>query len=211
MNLTRAILALLLLAALAACGGQTASPEQSEPAESTATASSQAALPPQDTPAPSPTRGSRTYLSYASEANGYSIQYPEEWQVSEKESLPGTTTFVAPLQGQGDSFRENVSVVVQTLPAGATTLDEYTEMALAQGQTYIPLFVVRESRSTTLDGQPAQEVVYTGVQGERAMRSLGIWTLVNDRVYILTYTAEDQEYTAFRSIVQQMIRSMEIR
>jgi hypothetical protein len=218
MNLTRASLALLLLAALVACGRQTASPEQSEPAESTATASPQAAVPPdastapvEDTPTPSPTRGSRTYLSYESEANGFSIDYPEEWQVSDKESMPGTTAFVAPLQGQGDSFRENVSVVVQTLPAGTTTLDKYTEMALAQGQEYIPLFAVQESRPTTLGSNPAQEVVYTGLQGEREMRWLGIWALVEDRVYILTYTAEDQEYTAFRSVVQQMIRSVQIR
>ncbi len=221
MNVTRAILtlmALAILATLGACGGQPASRTPGEQAGPADTASPQAAVTPQatqapaeETPTPLPTRASRTYLTYENEANGYSIQYPEEWQLLEKESLPGTTTFVAPLQGEGDTFRENLSVVVQNLPAGTTTLDEYTELALAEGQTYIPLFAVQQARPTTLDDNPAQEVVYTGLQGEREMRSLGVWTLARDRVYIVTYTAEELEFNTFRSIVQQMIRSMEIQ
>jgi len=224
MKATRAILALLalyLLAALGACGGQQASPtpgETGEPVGPTATASPQATATPEvspapaeDTTTPSPTRGSRTYLSYESEANAFSINYPEEWEVSERESMPGTTVFVAPLQGEDDTFRENVTVVVQSLPAGTSTLDEFTELALSQGQEYIPQFTVRESRPTTLGGSPAQEVVYTGLQGERELRWLQLWTLAGDQVYILTYTAEELGFTAFRSVVQQMIRSMEIR
>jgi predicted small lipoprotein YifL len=220
MNQMRAMVALLALFILAACGpgpdvGPTAtgSPQASpEPAEETATASPEAtAAPAQATVTPSPTRGSRTYLFYESEANGYSIRYPEDWQVSESPSRPGTTTFTAPLQGESDTFRENVTVVVQSVPAGTTSLDEFTEMALAQGQDYIPQFTVRELMPTTLGGNPAQQVVYTGVQGTRDLRWLQLWTLAGDQVYILTYTAEEFEFNRFRSAVQQMIRSMEIR
>lgn len=221
MNSRRAILALVipfLLAALAACGGPTASPVPDEPTatadvEPTATAGLEpAATPPAaGTPAPTRTRGSRTYVTYESEANGFSIDYPDEWEVSERASMPGTTTFITPLQGGGDTFRENVTIVVQGVPADVTTLDEFTEMALAQGRELIPRFMVMESRSTTLAGNPAQQVVYTGLQGERDLRWLQLWTLVGDQVYILTYTAEENEFTAFRSVVQQMITSMEIR
>ncbi len=225
MNSRRASLALVilfLLAALAACGGQTASPVPDEPTatadvEPTATAGLEPAATPEstppaaDTPAPTRTRGSRTYLTYESEANGFSIDYPDEWEVSERASMPGTTTFITPLQGGGDTFRENVTIVVQGVPADATTLDEFTEMALAQGRELIPRFMVLESRSATLAGNPAQQVVYTGLQGERDLRWLQMWTLVGDQVYILTYTAEEDEFTAFRSVVQQMITSMEIR
>lgn len=225
MNSRRASLALVilfLLAALAACGGQTASPVPDEPTatadvEPTATAGLEPAATPEptppaaDTPVPTRTRGSRTYLTYESEANGFSIDYPDEWEVSERASMPGTTTFITPLQGGGDTFRENVTIVVQGVPADATTLDEFTEMALAQGRELIPRFMVLESRSATLAGNPAQQVVYTGLQGERDLRWLQMWTLVGDQVYILTYTAEEDEFTAFRSVVQQMITSMEIR
>jgi hypothetical protein len=226
MNQMRAILALLALTMLVACGPgpeagttATASPQAvvtpaatATRAAETATSSPQAtAAPPEETASPSPTRASRTYLSYESEAHAYSINYPEEWQVSERPSTPGTTTFTAPLRGEGDTFRENVTVVVQSLPAGTATLDEYTAMALAQGEDFIPRFAVQESLPTTLGGNPAQQVVYTGIQGERALRWLQLWTLAGDRVYILTYTAEELEFNAFRSVVQQMIRSMEIR
>ena len=225
MNSRRASLALVilfLLAALAACGGQTASPVPDEPTatadvEPTATAGLEPAATPEptppaaDTPAPTRTRGSRTYLTYESEANGFSIDYPDEWEVSERASMPGTTTFITPLQGADDTFRENVTVVVQGAPADATTLDEFTEMALAQGRELIPRFMVMESRSATLAGNPAQQVVYTGLQGERDLRWLQLWSLVGDQVYILTYTAEENEFTAFRSVVQQMITSMEVR
>jgi len=42
------------------------------------------------------------------------------------------------------------------------------------------------------------------VQGERDLRWLGIWTLANEQVYILTYTAEGFEFNDFRRPVQQM-------
>ncbi len=228
MNSRRAILALVtlcMLAALAACGGPTPSPVPDEPTatadlEPTATVDLEPAATPEstpppaagaDTPAPTGTPVSRTYLTYESEANGFSIDYPDEWEVSERASMPGTTTFITPLQGADDTFRENVTVVVQGAPADATTLDEFTEMALAQGRELIPRFMVMESRSATLAGNPAQQVVYTGLQGERDLRWLQLWSLVGDQVYILTYTAEENEYTAFRSVVQQMITSMEVR
>ncbi|NLF13083.1 MAG: DcrB-related protein [Anaerolineaceae bacterium] len=225
MNSRRAILALVtlcMLAALAACGGQTASPVPDEPTatadlEPTATvdleptATPESTPPGADTPAPTGTRVSRTYLTYESEANGFSIDYPDEWEISERASMPGTATFITPLQGADDTFRENVTVVVQGAPADATTLDEFTEMALAQGRELIPRFMVMESRSATLAGNPAQQVVYTGLQGERDLRWLQLWSLVGDQVYILTYTAEENEFTTFRSVVQQMITSMEIR
>jgi len=211
-----------MLAALAACGGQTASPVPDEPTatadlEPTATvdleptATPESTPPGADTPAPTGTRVSRTYLTYESEANGFSIDYPDEWEISERASMPGTATFITPLQGADDTFRENVTVVVQGAPADATTLDEFTEMALAQGRELIPRFMVMESRSATLAGNPAQQVVYTGLQGERDLRWLQLWSLVGDQVYILTYTAEENEFTTFRSVVQQMITSMEIR
>ena len=214
-----ALLALALLAAwsVAACDAPQATPG---PVGPTATANSQATISPEETatPAPatstptaSPTRGSRIYLPYESEANGFRIKYPAEWDVAQRASAPGTITFVAPLQDEGDTFRENVTVVVQRVPAGTTTLDEFTETALAQGQEYIPQFTVQESMPTTLGGNPAQQVVYTGVQGDRDLRWLQLWTLAGDQVYILTYTAEEFEFNAFRSVVQQMIRSMEIR
>lgn len=223
MNARRAILALLTLYLLAACGGPPAGPTPDEPAatadlQPTATAGIEPTatgeptpLPAADTPAPTRTRASRTYLTYESEANGFSISYPDEWEVSERASMPGTTTFITPLQGRDDTFRENVTIVVQGAPADAMTLDEFTELALAQGRELIPRFTVWELRATTLGGNPAQQVVYTGLQGERALRWLQLWTLVGDQAYIVTYTAEEEEFTAFRSVVQQMIRSMEIR
>ncbi|MGK7904897.1 MAG: hypothetical protein AB4352_26525 [Hormoscilla sp.] len=56
---------------------------------------------------------------------------------------------------------------------------------------------------------PAWQIVFTGNNGKFQFKRRQIWTLKDDRAYVLTYTAPVDDYGEFEETVQDMIKSLE--
>jgi eukaryotic-like serine/threonine-protein kinase len=66
------------------------------------------------------------------------------------------------------------------------TLEEYTN-------TQVNLLEenLLESSTTTLADIPGYKIVFTNIEGLKTMR---VWTIKDDKAYIITYLAQEEDY-----------------
>ena len=212
-----ALLFALVPALLAGCGATpTALPEptatlpaatQAPTAEPTATSPPPTPAPPAEaSPAPRP---AGSFSDYESADLGFSLEYPEAWQIVERQSL-NTVGFVTPASGVEGEFRANLSVGVQDLGSPQISLQAYTDLFLQQAPAQIDSFELIESGPALLAGLPAHRVVYSGMQYGLPLQWLQVWTLAGGRAYIVTYTAEVVPFDEFLDEVHYTISTIEI-
>ena len=80
------------------------------------------------------------------------------------------------------------------------TLEQYTntQISSVEGQ-------ILESNGTTLGNLPAHEIVFTN----NGLKTMQVWTLKDDKVYTITYVAEEDDYENDLRIAQRIIESFE--
>jgi len=124
--------------------------------------------------------------------------------------MGAVVVFFAPTEGPSDIFQDNVNIIVQDLSAQPMTLDEYTELSLGQIEQFITDPSILDSSAVTLADIPGHRVVYTGKQGQYDLKWMQVWTVQNNKAYVISYTAETSKYSTFLETVQEMIDSFEI-
>lgn len=150
----------------------------------------------------------KDFLTYESPTHGIRIKYPKDWTM--QEGFMGTVVvFLSPKADASDVFQENLSVGVEDLSGVSITLDEYTELTIDQIEQFITDFNVVESGKTTLANNSAYKIVYTGSQAQYSIKWMQIWTIKGYKAYLITYTAETNNYSDFLEIVEAMISSFE--
>jgi eukaryotic-like serine/threonine-protein kinase len=157
--------------------------------------------------ASSPTSvGQTTYKN-----NQIQINYDPQWQ---KEELadPNSGEIVTFWSSQNNnSVRPNLTVTVNALPDTKTDLVKYTEESIAEIKKSLAGAKIIESKASKLAGQPAQLLRYSGKpEGLSELQNLEIWTIVNNKVYLLRYSAQPQDYEASLTSAMQSINSLKI-
>ena len=65
---------------------------------------------------------------------------------------------------------------------------------------------ILESNSTALAGLPAREIVFTN----GGLENMKVWTIKDDRVYTITYTAPEEDFQNDLQVAQRLIESFQI-
>ncbi len=152
---------------------------------------------------------SSSLLPYDNSAYGISIKYPKTWNLDPKQDpITGSVaTFVSPEKGNSAISLENVSLIVDNLPGKNVTLDAYTHDIKGSNQDA----VIVEEGKTNLANRPAYQIIYTKKDGGSTLKRLQVWTLKNNKAYVITYTADSDKYSKYLENAQEMISSFEIK
>ena len=152
--------------------------------------------------------GEADFLIY--ENHGIKIKYPSNWEIEELSfgSQRGAK-FWSHQQTISDTFSENLLVVVNPLQQ-SMTLKEFTDQNIEQIKRVIPNVNILSSTDATLDNNQAHKLVLTYSINQQNLKSLQIWTLKDNKSYVLTYVAEVGEYDTFLETAQEMINSFKI-
>lgn len=149
-----------------------------------------------------------TYLNYTSAAFGIVIRYPSTWTKNEQ-FTGAVVAFASPSGSSSGASGGIVSVVVEEL-LEPMTLAEYNDAAIAALNQSIIDFNLSETTAATLDNNPAHKIVYTAKQNQLNLRYMQVWTIKDNKTYILTYGATPINYDKYQAIVQDMFSSFEI-
>jgi len=139
---------------------------------------------------------------------GIELKYPKNWQVTKDPILGEVARFVVPVQGSSDGFQESLRITIEPLPTPMFSLEDYSNQAvqrISQLLTNDPISAIK----TELSGLEAAEVVYHNKEDLR-LKTKQIWTVKDNQVYIITYTAETQEFNRFEGQVKKTMRSLKI-
>lgn len=150
-----------------------------------------------------------SFQTYTDAEFGFSIKYPRDWEKLEGQF--GTTVlFRSPAEDASDSFQENVNVAVEALPSSSITLDQYYEAALPQVEKVITDFDLGSSDAFTRAGRSWRRIVYTGRQGQFALRFQQDFTVVGNRAYVLTFVAERDRFSEFLPVAEAILGSFQV-
>lgn len=130
----------------------------------------------------------------------YEIQYPKAaWQISESGDAGTQFILAAPDVLEGDKFRENINLIIQDLSKLPHELDlnMYAEISKNQIQSLIGNAQLLSAETKARDGRDYYEISYTGTQGEFRLKWLQYYWVHNQEAYVLTYTAEENDYDKF--------------
>jgi serine/threonine-protein kinase len=150
--------------------------------------------------------------AYNIESYGISIQRPKTWQPEERpDRITGNVVkFISPLVNDSDKYSENVNLVVQNLSENRSTLEQFTPFRLDVIKKSSPKIKVIQEGQQKLANREAYQVTYTLEEDGMSLERLQIWTVKERKAYILTYTAQPNQYSQYLPTVKQMINSFRI-
>ena len=141
------------------------------------------------------------FVTYDNPTFGVRIQYPSDWGRLDLSFLQQSADIdFYPLADT--SLAKTVKIQVNNLPSRNMTLEEYTNSQINPLEERL-----LESNTTTLAGIPGYEIVFTSLQGLKTMQ---VWTIKNDKAYIISYIAQEEDYEKELQVAQKMIDSFEI-
>ncbi len=151
------------------------------------------------------------FVSYEDAKSGIKISYSKRWSIQDTpDGVTGDVArFLSPKEGKADEFQENLSISVENLSSRPMSLNEYTEESVRIIRTHSDASAPPAS-AATLGHRQAMEVVFVGKEGNIEVQRLQIWTVKNNKAYVITYTAEKGKYSKFLQTSREMIDSFEI-
>jgi eukaryotic-like serine/threonine-protein kinase len=157
------------------------------------------------------------FRTFENIAFGLRMLYPSDWSVTEVKSTlsPNASTsavafFKAPIKSPTDMYQENVIINMKGPSPDDLTLRDYTENSLNTFRN-MPNIRLLQSFPNTLAGLPAHMVVYSENADGIDIQKMQIWTIVdNDTAYVVTFGAEQTQFSTYLPAMEQMINSIQI-
>lgn len=156
--------------------------------------------------------GADNLATYDNTAKGIKMKYPDNWTKQEESNAvtQEVVKFISPKEGDADKFQERLIVTVEST-TNNKTLDEYTKLSKQEILKLDKNAKIAQEGESTLAGKNGYRVVYTTKEGNQEFKKLNVWTMKNDKAYLITYEAEAGKYEQFLPVVEKMIKSLEVQ
>ena len=142
--------------------------------------------------------------------NGFSIQYPENWDMNKTEQMGVCLAFLSKQTSPQDKFRENVNVLIQDLSGKNIDLDKYVVISEEQIKTMITNATLLESKRLSKNGSEFQKVIYTGDEGIFKLKFEQYYLIKDDKAYIITLTCEIDQFDAYKKTGEKILNSFQL-
>lgn len=145
----------------------------------------------------------QSFTPYTNPGGGFTIMYPGNW---ERRMVGTTMVALSPQESPADTFRENVNVVFETLPAPMTP-QQYALLSRQTMQRQLNNFVMIEQGGAGVAGQPAHYMVYQHFMGQN-LTVLAYFLVRGNRGYVITCSASPQTFARFRPFFVQIANTL---
>ncbi len=140
----------------------------------------------------------------------FSISYPLTWELNQSGLMGTKFIILSPLSTPSDKFRENINLIIQDLKVSNMSLDTFVETSENHVKTFITDGEILESNRISDKNSEFHKLVYSGKQGNFNLKFIQYFWIINNKAYVLTYTAETNEYDTFLPLVKNMIGNFKI-
>lgn len=153
------------------------------------------------------------FLSYKNPNLGITLMYPADW-ISSTSGLVDYTdliAFYAPLENLTDTFppRLKLSVVTYNRNISLSEYTNFVSMILNQSKS----FDIKNSSEYAISGYPSHKVIIAEKplqNGTLLINNMNIWTIVGNRVYLVTYDGEEAKFNRYMPEVEKILKSIHI-
>ena len=155
---------------------------------------------------------------YIDPINKITISYPTDWtpvdpkelELEDTEGIDYVMAFYPPLYSRYDEFAENVIITTEDVTGYDITLQDYTDLSIQNLGALFDNYKTVSVEDTTLSGYPAKKIVYTAYYEGISAKVLAVYAIKNNKVYTISYTAENDKYNKYLKEVTTMIDSFRI-
>jgi serine/threonine-protein kinase len=150
------------------------------------------------------------FLTYGNSTLGIKMKYPQSWERRDIDNLitGEVVAFVSPKQSNTDKFQEKLTISVEDFSG---TLEDFSDTSTKDITRHLVKAEIQKPSDTTLANKSAYQLIYTGKDGEKNLKSMQLFTLRGDKAYVITYTAAIDNYNDFIQTAETMIKSFEIQ
>ena len=142
--------------------------------------------------------------------DNYSLRYPEAWTLDQSQQMGTKFILFSPLSSAEDQFKENVNLILQDLEAYDLNLDQYVELSEDQVKTLIAEGNILFSERVKQGDLEFHKLIYTGKQGDFDLKFEQYFWLEDKKAYVLTFTAEKEQFEAYRATAEKILNSFQI-
>ena len=142
------------------------------------------------------------FVPYSNPTFGIRTEYPSNWGRLDLSFLQNDSADIDFYPLDDASGSKHVRIQVETMQSAQNmTLELYSEAKVnsTEGQ-------ILESNSTTLADLPAHEIVFTNA----GLQIIQVWTIKDDRIFTITYEADEEDFQNDLVVAERMIESFQI-
>ena len=129
----------------------------------------------------------------------FRIKYPKNWSVRENYG-PSIVSFSGENKG--------LAISIENLTENISTLDKFNNRTLANLEIFSD--IIEESKPAKLSKNEGYMVIYTTNIGKLNIKYLHIWTIKNNKAYMLVYLSIPSEAFDSENSLEEMINSFEL-
>ena len=157
-----------------------------------------------------PSGSDRAFKQYQNADYQFQISYPLTWQL--QEAYAGAIVAVyGPPDSPDDQFAENANVVTEDLARfQGITIDQYTEKGKEVLSKMFTNFSLIKNEPTTISNIKARTLTFTATQGIYRLKFKQTSLIVNNRAFIITFAAEEKNFSRYEAIGTNIIYSFKI-
>ncbi len=141
------------------------------------------------------------------EKDNYCIQYPKDWLIEKEFGQDVAFYIYLNVDKEEAEIGSNINLMVQDV-SKEMTLEEYTSISIKdisrQGS-------VISSEKFVTPSKEYQRVVCTMRMYNEDLKFVQHYIVKNSKVYVLTFTAMERNYSRFESIAEQVMQSFTIK
>lgn len=143
----------------------------------------------------------------------YTMRFPETWTPDQSGMFGSRFFLFSPLDSLNDKFRENFNLVLNNMSAHPeVTLEYLADGAKQQVESMINDVKVHEFRIVNVDGGGKYYLFeYSGKQGAFDLHWRQMYVLGNNNFYVLTFTAEEQQYARYLPVAERIFASFALK
>ncbi|HSA72461.1 MAG TPA: PsbP-related protein [Nitrososphaeraceae archaeon] len=188
------------------------------------TTSTQATLPDNSTTTDKATNNlaSTNFLNFTNPVFGIKIQYPDTWSargyqynIKANNTVVGfyspskTASQLGNISGVSGQFVPYLDIFV--FDSKNMSLDRIINGRMSRIQNNTD--TILETKAYTLKGNlPAHMLIYTTIAGgDEFFKKMQVYTVSGNKVYLITYTAQEALFSVYMPVIKKMIDSFELR
>ena len=132
------------------------------------------------------------------------VSYPSNWElITQNYQNQVINGFLAPVDSQNDTFRENLNIIVETY-SSPIQLDNYYQMNINQLKAF-PDIQFLGNYDGFVSEIPSKILIYSRLLNGKNLTFSQVFLVQGNKGYILTFTAESNKYQAYQPLFQQMM------
>jgi hypothetical protein len=145
-----------------------------------------------------------------SQAN-YSVRYPASWELDQTGKMGTNFILFAPVESAQNDFRENINLIIQELSGKGIDLNKFASISENQVKTMVTHANLIESKRIINDTNEYHKIIYTGDDGTFHLQYEQYYWLINEKAYILTFTAEQNKFAALKDTAESILNSFVLK